>query len=349
MNSNASLTTANNRFSYRFINRKFSVWAFVIALMTLSSCQTNIDTAKADSTTSINNETFGVLVMAHGGTEEWNASVIDSVAPLQARFPIEIAFGMADASSIQAGITKLESRGVDQIGVVRLFISGESWFERTSQILGLMPGAPLKPAMHSENMHEAHSSGAAGHMPMAFWQVETSAKLAMSIEGLSEAEEMDSVLLSRMSTLSTNPTEEVVVVLAHGPGDDDENQRWINQIEQRLNQTQQRIAFNEIRVFTLREDWQDKRVEAEQKIRAYISAASEAGKTVIVVPYRVQGFGPYRDVLAGLDYRADGQGLVPHENVGLWIENQAQQLQRQLAGSQTKSDGKYQLATNEIK
>ncbi len=341
MNSNPALTT---RFNH-FINRKFSVWAFLFVSLVLTSCQTNLD-AEAELADSVKDESFGVLVMAHGGTEQWNASVVESVAPLQLRFPLEIAFGMADASSIQAGIARLESRGVDQIGVVRLFISGESWFERTSQILGLTPGAPLKPATHTAEFHGGHGAGAAGHMPMAFWQVETSAKLAMSIEGLAEAEEMDSVLLSRMSSLSSSPASEVVVVLAHGPGDDDENQRWISQIEQRLTQTQQRLAFSEIRVFTLREDWQDKRAEAEQQIRAYMSAASESGKTVIVVPYRVQGFGPYRDVLAGLNYRADGLGLVPHDNVGLWIENQAQQLQRQLVSSQTKNDGKYQLANN---
>ena len=345
MNSNASLTTPNNH----LFNRKVSLWTFLIAILVLTSCQTNLDTAKADLNKDVNNESFGVLVMAHGGTEEWNASVVESVATLQALFPVELAFGMADARSIQAGIARLESRGVDQIGVVRLFISGESWFERTSQILGLTPGAPLKPAVHSDDTHGAHGSDAAGHMPMEFWQVETRAALAMSIEGLSEAEEMDSVLLSRMSSLSSSPASEVVVVLAHGPGDDDENQRWINQIEQRLTKTQQRLAFNEILVFTLREYLEDKRVDAEQKISAYVSAASEAGKTVIVVPYLVQGFGPYRDVLAGLNYHADERGLVPHENVGLWIENQAYQLQRQLANSQSKSGEQYQLATSAVK
>ncbi|MFT4861769.1 MAG: sirohydrochlorin cobaltochelatase [Pseudohongiellaceae bacterium] len=344
MNSSISLTIPDKHIT----NRKYRVWTFSILIMVLTSCQTNLETAKADATSNVNNASFGVLVMAHGGTAEWNASVVESVAPLQSRFPVEIAFGMADASSIQAGIARLESRGVDQIGVVRLFISGESWFERTSQILGLTPGAPLKPATHSDDIHTAHGAGAASHIPMAFWQVETSAKLAMSIEGLSEAKEMDSVLLSRMSSLSSSPASEVVVVLAHGPGDDGENQRWINQIEQRLTQTQQSLAFDEIRVFTLREDWQDKRVEAEHQIRAYVSAASETGKTVIVVPYRVQGFGPYRDVLAGLNYRADGLGLVPHDNVSLWIENQAQQLQRELARMQAKSNRQYQLAHNAL-
>lgn len=35
----------------------------------------------------------------------------------------------------------------------------------------------------------------------------------------------------------------------------------------------------------------------------------------IVVPYRVQGFGPDEGVLSELDYRADKRGLLPHPNV----------------------------------
>ena len=51
--------------------------------------------------------------------------------------------------------------------------------------------------------------------------------------------------------------------------------------------------------------------------------ANSQGLTPIVVPYRVQGFGPYEGVLSELDYRAHRLGLLPHPNVGLWIARQA--------------------------
>jgi hypothetical protein len=47
-----------------------------------------------------------------------------------------------------------------------------------------------------------------------------------------------------------------------------------------------------------------------------------------VVPFRVQGFGPYASVLDGLDYKANKMGLLPHKNVNLWIQNQAGLLQQ---------------------
>ena len=88
---------------------------------------------------------FGLLVMAHGGGAVWNREVETMLAPLRNEYILEIAFGMADAVSLQEGVRKLEAQGVRRIGVVRLFISGDSWYQRTEQILGLRPGAPPRP------------------------------------------------------------------------------------------------------------------------------------------------------------------------------------------------------------
>ena len=131
-------------------------------------------------------ETFGVLVMAHGGTEEWDRTVRDAVAPIAAAVPTAIAFGMADADSLQAATTELEQRGVTRIAVVRLFISGASFLERTEQILGLRPGAPGR--HHAEGHGNGHGGGhgtdapaASGHS-MALYRLHTAARFALSRE-----------------------------------------------------------------------------------------------------------------------------------------------------------------------
>ena len=41
-----------------------------------------------------------------------------------------------------------------------------------------------------------------------------------------------------------------------------------------------------------------------------------------MIPFRVQGFGPYAKVLEGLTYRSDGHRLVPDAGVTQWIEHQ---------------------------
>lgn len=321
---------------------------------------------------------FGVLVMAHGGSPEWNQGVLDTVAPLTARHNLEVAFGMADAVSMQEAVTRLEERGADRIAVVRLFVSGESWYERTEQILGMRDGAPARgeAAGHPEHMaadahaghgaaasqdaHAGHGGGVpdgsagatraaadtdshAGHMAaaepaasagmghsMEFWRIDTDAEFALSKPGLADAEEMADVLLARATALSSNPAREDVLILAHGPGDDAENERWLASMDERAELIRDTHAFRRVKVATLREDWEEKRVAAEQEVREFVTNANATGGTAIVIPYRVHGFGPYQRVLEGLEYVADGQGLIPHPGVTRWIEAQIAILEEEL-------------------
>ena len=161
---------------------------------------------------------------------------------------------------------------------------------------------------------------------MEFWRVDSDARFRLSLEGLSEAPEMDAVLVERVMALSTNPSNEDVLILAHGPGDDAENERWLQYINERTVTLRSSYDFNNIKVATLREDWPEKREAAQQIVRDYIGAANDASRTALVIPYRVYGFGPYADVLEGLDYIADETGLVPHPAVADWIERQIQTL-----------------------
>ena len=232
----------------------------------------------------------------------------------------------ADAGSIENAVRGLESSGVNHVGVVRVFISGESWHDRTLQILGIRDGAPPRPA--PEKLEEIR---AGMRMPMGFWQIDTELAFHVSIDGLADAGEIDEIVTSRIRGLSSDPANEVAVVIAHGPGDDDENRRWLEKMAQRTTNAGEQLGLREIRVFTLREDWPEKRVAAEKEIRAYIEQAHSRDLTPIVVPFRLQGFGPYERVLDELGYRADGLGLLPHPNVALWIARQAQQLESQAA------------------
>lgn len=265
---------------------------------------------------------FGVLVMAHGGGAEWNREVAAALAPIGHDYPLEIAFGMADAASLQDGVRKLEEQGVERIGVVRLFVSGDSWYERTEQILGIRPGAPAKPSVVEHVAHGEH----AGHS-MAFWKLETNASFAVSKQGLADAPEMGAVLAERVRDLSRDPAHEDVLILAHGPGDDAENQRWLEQIDARAEVLRSTLPVRRVQVETLREDWPDKRQAAEVRIRDFVERADREGGRAIVIPFRVQGFGPYTEVLKGLDYVSDGRGLVPSPQLEQWVRRQAIELQ----------------------
>jgi sirohydrochlorin ferrochelatase len=283
------------------------------------------DHAAASAPAPTGNDGFGVLVMAHGGQPAWNQAVTEALAPVDRDYPTEIAFGMADAASLQAGVDRLQARGVGRIAVVRLFISGDSWYQRTAQMLGLQPGAPARPQPAVHAGHGEH----AGH-GMAFWRLQTDARFAMSRPGLAAAEGIGAVLAERARALSKTPAAEDVLILAHGPGDDAENQRWLQMMSARADAVRHALPFRRVEVATLREDWPDKRAAAEAQVRAFVQRANAEGGQAIVIPFRVQGFGPYAKVLDGLTYVSDGQGLVPSVQVTQWVREQARMLQRDL-------------------
>src|SRR3972149_249063 len=80
-------------------------------------------------------EKVGVLVLAHGGNETWNQAVKGAATPLQEEYPVEVAYGMANPTTMQAEIDKLESLGVNKIVVVPLFISSYSFIIRQNEYL----------------------------------------------------------------------------------------------------------------------------------------------------------------------------------------------------------------------
>jgi hypothetical protein len=191
--------------------------AFIFVLLLLHMSQGAYASESPDA--------FGVLVMAHGGPPEWNRSVEAAVEPLRSRYRIEIAFGMADAVSMQESVRKLESQGARNIGVVRLFVSGESWYDRTRQILGIAPGAPEPPASAAHAHASGHHEHAQAHEhSMAFWRLNTKASFALTAQGLGEAPETAAILAERARALSRTPRGQHI---RSSPRTPHAGQRWL--------------------------------------------------------------------------------------------------------------------------
>lgn len=262
----------------------------------------------------------GVLVMAHGGDEAWNRTVLEAVAPLSARLPAEVAFGMVAPSEMEAAVGRLEERGSTRIAVVRLFVSGESWLEETEYVLGLREALSSEKA--SERFHMAHH----GHEMEPLRRIRARASFRLGREGIGESPLVGEILADRVKSLSKDPQREAVLILAHGPGDDSENARWLARMESQAKAVGALGPFRAVQCETLREDWPQKRQEAEQRIRDFVQRQAAGGARVLVVPFRVSGFGPYAKVLEGLEYVSDGRGLLPHPRVTEWIEGQASAL-----------------------
>lgn len=257
----------------------------------------------------------GVLVMAHGGSEAWNATVEEAVRPLAAEVPTTIAYGMADPETLATGLAELTAAGADRIAVVRLFISGESFLHQTDYLLGLRDDPPRWFAGHASGGDAAP----AGPPP----RLEIAGEIEIVRSGLVDGPEIGGILRERVRDLTTNPEAAAVLLIGHGMPSESSNDALLARMEALADSVRVAAPYREVRVETLREDWAEKRAPAEARIRAWVSGIAASGATAIVVPFRLSGFGPYAKVLDGLDYVAAGIGLLPHPIVSAWLRGRA--------------------------
>ena len=68
--------------------------------------------APAPTTGAPSASSIGILLMAHGGGKDWDGKVKSVAADVDQKMPTEVALGMADRATLQAGVDNLIARGV---------------------------------------------------------------------------------------------------------------------------------------------------------------------------------------------------------------------------------------------
>lgn len=262
--------------------------------------------------------TVGVLLMAHGGSESWNGAVDEVAATVGAHFPTALAFGMADPRTLAAGLDSLREAGVERVAVVRMFLSGKSFREQTDWFLGLAPVPPEQFILMD------HGGGAHASHPPSRDPIPHGMEVATHDAGIMRAPEAVRVMRERAREMARAPGEESVLLVAHGMGDEAENLEVLQAME-RAAAAITRDGFAAVEEATLREDWPEARVAAEARIRAFVGEEGSRGRRVLVIPFRLHGFGPYAGVLEGLSYEP-GTGLLPHPLLGEWALRTAREV-----------------------
>jgi len=239
-----------------------------------------------------------------------------AVAPPEPAEPRQPRFGMANPHSLSASLGSLYAQGVTHVAVVRLFLSGSSFLDQTNFFLGLSDVPPDFFVL----------MGPGSDDPKARKQIQHNFVIATHSDGLINSQYVDSIMHERADSLSSTPREESVLIIAHGVGDEAENDKLLKSMG-RVAEHVTDGGYADVHVATLREDWESKRILAEQNIRSYVSTQNESGRRVLVLPMRLSGFGPYAGVLDGLKYSA-GPGLLPHKHIADWVIKTADNISR---------------------
>ena len=268
-------------------------------------------------------EQAGVLIVAHGGSAQWNRMVRQVVKQAQLSLPTELALGMGmhpqEVRRLQAAVDRLERRGVHRLVVVPLFISSYSEvFRQHAYLFGLRPqaewpevGAPLTL-----------------HVPVVMG------------EALDDSPMVADILLERARRLSQTPAQETVVLVAHGPNQEVDNRRWLEHMQQLGQRIKRDGRFHDVLAFTIRDDAPAAvREEATRQLREAVRAVSQDSRVLVVPLLIAQGGieGKIPTLLAGLSYLYTGETLLPHPNVAHWIIQEVTQLRHESARSEASS------------
>ncbi|MDP3718654.1 MAG: CbiX/SirB N-terminal domain-containing protein [Acidobacteriota bacterium] len=276
-------------------------------------------------------ERSGVLLLAHGGQPQWNERVIAVARAVDATQPIEVAFGMASRASIQAAVDKLTARGVTSIVAVPLFVSSHSSvITSTEYLLGLRAEAPADLKIFAKMDHSAHGAPAAAtgehaaHLPAVdpASPITTTVPVRMTT-AFNRHPLIAQILADRARSISQTPASEAVILVAHGPVPDDDNQRWLDDMKVLAEQVQAAAPFSSVDYLTVRDDAGPAMREAATKdLRDRVTQQVAAGRTVLIVPH-LMSFGGIeqgiRKRLEGLPYAMPAQALMPDERIAQWV------------------------------
>lgn len=275
----------------------------------------------------------GILLLAHGGGPEWNTRVSELAAQVDKTRPTEVAFGMATRANIQSGIDKLVARGATEIVAVPLFVSSwSSVITSTEYLLGLRADAPPALAIFAKMSHGPNGDGGhdghgdhAGHGAPAedgTTPVRSPVPIRMTA-ALNDHPVVAQILAGRAREVGTDPAKEALVIVAHGPNEEEDNQKWLadmRSLATRLSATEQ---YASVDYLTVRDDspkpvWE----KAKAEFRGIVEKRTAEGRRVIIVPLLISFGGIEKGLherLEGLTYTMARSGLMPDERLAGWV------------------------------
>lgn len=280
------------------------------------------------------NSKVGILLLAHGGKQNWNDEVNKLAARVNQTVPVEVAFGMATKRNLQEAVNRLTARGVREIVAAPLFISSHSSvITATQYLLGLRAVAPPELAIYARMAHNhgGHESSHADHNAQKADEAmdpTTPVKSSVPIRwtaALDRHPAVAEILLTRALSISQSPARETVIIVAHGPVSDEDNAKWLADMGALADHMRSKSKFKRIEYLTVRDDAPEPvRAQAAAELRRTVERAAADGNRVLIVPLLLAYGGIEEGIkkrLEGLNYTMSSQALLPDERLVSWIAN----------------------------
>lgn len=245
----------------------------------------------------------GLLLLMHGFRERGDAAFKKDMQPMTNIFPTAMAAGMSMMMSdhIQWGVKDLEAVGVKTIVVVPIVSTRyNSMMRQWEYIFGEYP-------------EPSYASVA---------QVETDARILIA-DPPGDDPLIAEILLDHAMDISEDPEKEVVIIVAHGPGFEEDNQKVLVELNNLAKIVLEDGDFADVQAITLQDDApKEIRDRNVAKLRLMVEEATADGKQALIVTNLIGTRtiqAKLRDDLKGLDYKFNKNGIVSHDNFMKWM------------------------------
>lgn len=246
----------------------------------------------------------GILALAHGYSEQGNQQWMEKFGPISREYPTGYGLGMAmmSADHIQKAIDGLEAAGAKTILVLRTETGdANSLNYQWEYIFGRRDEASYLTVPRVTSNAEI------------IWGPSPTAHPIMG-----------RIMLEHALELSTDPTNEMVIVLGHGAMTPKENEMDLAIMAKHAEAIQAGGGFKEVKYWNVQDDLpKDKRAANVAKIRDWIKDAEDQGIDVIVVTNVLTQsgiMGRLKNDVSGTSAKFNDTGLMQNEQFSDWIK-----------------------------
>ena len=245
----------------------------------------------------------GVLIMAHGYGPGGDLDLFNSAQSVGMIYQTTLSMGMSmmTSSHVICSVNEMVHNNVDKIFVVPVSSTAHNTLVRQWNYIFSL----------EENY--------------AYADVEqiNNEKIVM-LEPISDDLYAKKIILEYTNEISSDPSNEVLIIIAHGPIDQADNEIELDLMNNIGDYIKQHTSIKTVKAFTLQDDApKEIRDRNLENIKSFMKSSKDEGKRVLMVSNLMSGQGIQRKLakdFEGFDYTFNSKGLLTHPYYIEWIK-----------------------------
>ena len=248
---------------------------------------------------------IGVLILSHGVGENSDRMLVEALEPIANRWPTAVGFGMAmmQSAHLQSAVDDLQERGVTTVVLVPNGTTTE--YNTLTRQWKYIFNIDDEEATYLE-------------VP----KIQADARFVMT-KHFADSKLITEILYDHAKEVSQNPANEVVIIVGHGPEDNEDNIPDLEILQAHVDRIAARNEFADVKIINLQDDAIPAIRESNvRKLRRWVKQANKKGQTPIVVALAAASHGVQahiRQDLRGLDYVFADKGMSENPKYIEWI------------------------------